>query len=126
MIKRLHIQLHIMAVLLLAGCTGSQVISYQHDIYPVLQQKCQKCHLPPDGPGYIQTGLNMKSYETLMKGTVFGEVIIPGDSRRSVLNKLVEGRAGDMMRMPHGEEERLSERDVELFRLWVDQGAKNN
>ncbi len=47
---------------------------------------------PPSGLGYIQTGLNMASYDTMMDGTVFGVVIIPGDSKRSVINKLVEGR----------------------------------
>ena len=47
---------------------------------------------PPSGLGYIQTGLNMASYDTMMDGTVFAVVIIPDDSKRSVINKLVEGR----------------------------------
>ena len=61
-----------------------------------------------------------------MNGTVFGKVIIPGDSKRSVLNKLIEGRAGLMMRMPHGEAEKLTAEEVEVLKLWVDQGALNN
>ncbi|MDX2507766.1 MAG: hypothetical protein QNL62_25275 [Gammaproteobacteria bacterium] len=43
----------------------------------------------------------MASYKTLMNGTIYGPVIVVGDSRRCILNKLIEGRAGNYMRMPH-------------------------
>jgi hypothetical protein len=43
-----------------------------------------------------------------------------------VINKLIEGRAGDVMRMPHGEAKQLSAEEIEYFKLWVDQGALNN
>ena len=61
-----------------------------------------------------------------MDGTMFGMIIIPGDSRRSVLNKLVEHRAGAQMGMPPGAIKGLTDEEVELFRLWVDQGAELN
>jgi hypothetical protein len=112
--------------LLISGCATKKVVSYENDIDPVLNDKCQRCHLPPDGIGYVRTGLSMASYDTLMQGTIFGTVIIPGDSKRSVINKLIEGRAGEMMRMSHGEAKQLSAEEIEYFRLWVDQGALNN
>ena len=58
----------------------------------------------------------MQSYDTLMKGTVFGTVIIPGDSKRSVINKLIEGRAGEVMRMPHGDVKKLTAEEIELLK----------
>jgi uncharacterized membrane protein len=116
----------IFIILLISGCATKKVVSYENDIDPVLNDKCQRCHLPPDGIGYVRTGLSMASYDTLMQGTIFGTVIIPGDSKRSVINKLIEGRAGEMMRMPHGEAKQLSAEEIEYFRLWVDQGALNN
>ena len=116
----------VLSIFVLSGCATERVISFQSDIDPILYKKCQQCHLPPDGAGYVQTGLNMESYDTLMKGTVFGTVIIAGDSKRSVINKLVEGRAGEMMRMPHGDAKRLTAEEVEFFKLWVEQGALNN
>ena len=114
------------SVVILIGCATNQVIGYKSDIKPILKNKCHKCHLPPDGEGYLETGLNMESYDTLMTGNLYGKVIIPGDSKRSVLNKLVEGRAGEMMRMPHGDAKKLTTEEVEFFRLWVSQGALNN
>ncbi|MFV9616312.1 MAG: c-type cytochrome domain-containing protein, partial [Gammaproteobacteria bacterium] len=98
----------LMLALLISGCATQQEISFQSDIDPILHAKCQRCHVPPNGIGYVQTGLNMQSYDTLMKGTMFGTVIIPGDSKRSVINKLVEGRAGEIMRMPHRDAKKLT------------------
>ena len=115
-----------LALLLISGCATQREISFQRDINPILHDKCQRCHLPPNGIGYVRTGLNMQSYDTLMKGTVFGAVIIPGDSKRSVINKLIEGRAGEMMRMPHGDTNKLNKEEIEYLKLWVNQGALNN
>ena len=115
-----------LSLVILSGCATNQMIGFKNDINPILRNKCQKCHLPPDGEGYIETGLNMESHDTLMNGNLYGKVIIPGDSKRSVLNKLVEGRAGEMMRMPHGDAKKLTAEEVEFFKLWVNQGALNN
>lgn len=115
-----------LSLIIFSGCATKQVIGYNSEINPILKNKCQKCHLPPDGEGYVETGLNMESYDTLMNGNVYGKVIIPGDSKRSVLNKLVEGRAGKMMRMPHGDTDKLTAEEIEFIKLWVNQGALNN
>ena len=116
----------VLSIIVLSGCATEQVISFQGDIDPILRTKCQQCHVPPDGAGYVQTGLNLESYDTLMHGTMFGTVIIAGDSKRSVINKLIEGRAGEMMRMPHGDAKKLTAEEIEFFKLWVEQGALNN
>ena len=113
-------------LLTLSGCATEPLVGFQSDISPILRNKCQRCHVPPDGSGYIKTGMNMESYETLMKGTVYGTVVIPGDSKRSVFNKLVEGRAGNLMRMPHGVAEELTAEEINFLKLWVNQGALNN
>lgn len=115
-----------LCLFVLCGCANQPVVGYQRDIEPILHKKCQQCHLPPDGKGYVRTGLNMESYKTLMNGTMFGTVIIPGDSKRSVLNKLAEGRAGKLMRMPHDDARKLTQKEVDYMKLWVDQGALDN
>jgi uncharacterized membrane protein len=114
------------AAFILCSCTTDPVVGYRADIEPMLQQKCLECHLPPDGEGYVSTGLSLRTYDALMDGTMFGMVVIPGDSRRSVLNKLVEHRAGALKGMPPGTVKALTDEEIELFRLWVDQGAVFN
>lgn len=116
----------ILSSLLLNGCATEPAVSYQLDVNPILEENCLQCHMPPNGTGYMKVGLNMKTYQSLMQGTVYGPVIIPGDSRRSILNKLVEGRAGKFMRMPHNINEPLTEDEIQALKLWVNQGALNN
>jgi len=116
----------VLLALLLGGCIreGRQV-SFQRDVQPILQANCIECHIPSAGTGYLETGLTMATYEELMQGTVYGPVIVPGDSRHSIFNMLVEGRADPSMRMPHGREP-LDSKEIEILRLWVEHGALNN
>jgi hypothetical protein len=113
-------------VLVISGCTKEErQVSFQRDVQPILKANCIECHIPPNGKGYLKTGLSMATYEDIMKGTIYGPVIVRGDSRRSILNMLVEGRANISIRMPHGREPLASE-EIEILRLWVEHGALNN
>jgi hypothetical protein len=113
-------------VLLVSGCMKEEPqVSFRRDVQPVLRSNCIECHSPPNGEGYLKTGLSMATYGDLMHGTIYGSVIVPGNSRHSILNMLVEGRADPSMRMPHGRKT-LGANEVEILRLWVEQGALNN
>lgn len=107
----------------LAACSPRGV-SFGADVQPILKQYCLDCHVP-DGSGYAASGFDMSSYETVMKGGKFGAFVIPGDPFTSTLNMLVEGRAHPSIHMPHGRE-KLSDREIEILRVWVQEGAKNN
>ena len=61
-----------------------------------------------------------------MHGSIYGPVIVPGDSRRSLLNKMVEGRVGNYKRMSHNKKDALTVEEIEALKLWVNQDAKNN
>jgi hypothetical protein len=61
-----------------------------------------------------------------MKGTKFGPMIISGDSAGSNMIVLMEGRADPSISMPHGSMDPVRKADIEILRLWIDQGAKNN
>ena len=105
---------------------ASQQISFKRDVTPVLVNRCSECHTAPGGYGYQKSGLEMTSYDTLMEGTFYGSIIVAGDSRRSILNKMVEGRAGKMQSILHEQGKDISEHDIEILKDWVDQGARNN
>ena len=115
----------ILLVGLLSSCATHQV-SYQEDVAPILQSRCVECHTSPNGSGYKATGLELDSYDAVMQGTVYGPIIIAGDSRRSIFNMLIEGRAGKLQRMPHQKEDGLNEEEIKLLSDWVNQGALNN
>ena len=100
-------------------------ISYKNDVYPILHDYCLNCH-EPGGKGYVKSGLNMTTYQSLMKGTNFGSVINPGDSYTSVLIELVEGRAHPSIKMPFGMEGGLAKDKIGTLKKWIQQGAKDN
>ena len=115
-----------LACLCIAGCATRSQVSYQRDVYPVLEEKCIGCHIPPHGEGYKKAGLDLASYDTLMEGTFYGTVIVSGDSKRSPLNMLVEGRAGELSRALEKNHIPMTDHEIEVLRLWVEQGASNN
>ena len=106
------------------ACAAEQV-SFAQDILPLLQWRCVSCHQPPDGEGYKKSGVDLTSYEGLMKGTKFGPMVIPGDPESSNLMMLLDWRVAPEIRMPHGKK-KLSTCDRDAIRHWIAQGAKDN
>ena len=119
----------IIPLIVLPGCDKAEkapeMVSYSKEIVPLLQKYCLECHVS-GGSGYQASGLDMSSYETVMKGTKFGPVIKAGDSLSSTLVILVEGRADPSIKMPHGNREGLTPDEIKTLRAWIDQGARNN
>jgi hypothetical protein len=111
--------------LVMAGCGGEQSVSYSQDVKPILDQYCMQCH-QPGGEGTVVSGFAMDSYESLMKGTRNGPMVIAGDVEGSNLLVLMEGRADPSISMPHGEQESVPKEQIEMVRQWIAQGAKNN
>lgn len=111
--------------LALAACSGEPKVSFSQDVQPILNKNCVECH-QPGGQGEVASGLDMTSYEGLMKGTRNGPMVIAGDVEGSNLVVLIEGRADPSIRMPHGKKEPVSKEDIHTIRLWIEQGAKNN
>jgi predicted small secreted protein len=114
--------------LVITGCettTPPKTASFAKDIQPILSKHCLECHRQ-GGAGESASGLNLTTYQGLMKGTKFGPVVKPGDSLSSTLLILVEGRADPSIKMPHGDRPSLSKDEIDQLRNWVDQGAKDN
>jgi hypothetical protein len=111
------------AVLAVAACAPSGV-SYNKDVQPIFAKNCSECHAPGQ-KGFEASGLDTTSYQSLMKGGKFGQLVKPGDALSSSLNMLVEGRAHPSIQMPHGRA-KLPDKDIEMLKVWVNEGAKNN
>lgn len=117
----------LLTCLYFAGCATMPQISYQRDVHPIFVDKCIDCHTPPYGEGYRTTGLVMETYETLLEGSIYGPVVVPGNSKTSPLNMLVEGRAGDLSRKLEKKRHKpMTDHEIKVLHLWVEQGAQNN
>jgi hypothetical protein len=98
--------------------------SFSEDILPILKGRCAGCH-ESGGAGYEKSGLDLTTYEGLMKGTKFGAMVIARDPESSNLMWLLDWRASPEVRMPHGKK-KLSICDRNAIRAWIREGAKNN
>jgi mono/diheme cytochrome c family protein len=112
------------AIPMSTACAAGPKISFSDDILPIFRGRCAGCH-QPGGEGFEKSGLDLTSYEGLMKGTKFGKMVIPKDPDSSNLMWLLDHRASPELRMPHGKK-KLSTCDRNDIRTWIREGAKNN
>jgi len=99
-------------------------VSFKEEVFPILELRCLGCH-QPGGDGYEKSGLDMRTYEGLMKGTNHGPMIIPGSIIESNLLAMIDRRTSSELWMPHGRKQ-LSKCERRAIRFWVAQGARNN
>ncbi len=131
---RLNLLTMVLAVATLAITSGcSREVSYNQDIKPILNASCLECH-DGKGEGSEESGLILITYDDLMQGTKFGQVVVPGDSESSTFYRLVGHKADPKIQMPPHHKDTLaskrmaplSDDQIELIKVWIDQGAKNN
>ncbi len=113
-----------LTLLAAAGAVAQQPVTFSEDILPIMKIRCIECH-QPGGAGYQASGLDLRTYQGLMKGTKYGPIVIPGNAYLSNLNVLIEGRAANKLRMPH-DGKKLSRCEIDSFRRWVNRGAKDD
>ncbi len=107
-----------------AAATAKPRVSFAEDVLPLLKFKCSGCH-QPGGEGFDKSGFDISSYDSVMKGTKFGAMIVPGDPDVSSLMRMLDWGVSPDIRMPHGKKQ-LSTCDRDLIRTWIFEGAKNN
>ena len=88
------------------------------------------CH-EPGSQGYVASGFSVATYQSLMKGTKFGPVIVPGSSPNSNLLRLVKHEADPSIAMPKSvmpgmPSQLLEPEQIKLIETWINQGAKDN
>jgi len=115
-------------ILVSAGC--ARQVSFKSDVDPILKARCLSCH-SAGGEGYKASGFSVESYQSLMKGTRYGPVILPGSSIGSTLSILIEHKADPTIAMPKSPHpgmpsEYLTQKDIDTINKWIDQGAKDN
>jgi hypothetical protein len=98
------------------GGGGNSAVSYARDVDPILQAKCRLCHGDSGG-------LSVKDHASLMEGGRNGPAVVPGNSEAGTLIARLTGAVQPVM-PPGGVH--LDDSDIELIRVWIDEGAANN
>ncbi|MCY4595072.1 MAG: PSD1 and planctomycete cytochrome C domain-containing protein [Bryobacterales bacterium] len=91
-----------------------QIARFEHEIQPLLNERCVVCH----GGSSPQSGLDLRTLASTLRGGKHGPVVLEGFSEKSILvRQLVNG-----VMPPEGASETLSDAEVELIRDWIDEG----
>lgn len=121
----------LLLVLLLASCSSSaEIISFEGAVLPILNQYCVMCHIP----GAAQADLNLypdawSQLVGISSNQSSLPLVEPGYPDKSYLYlKLIgtqETVDGSGLQMPF-QQGPLAPAQIEAFRLWIEQGAKQN
>lgn len=95
----------------------SRELSYERDILPIMERACVSCH----GATKKRGKLDLRTYQTLVKGGEGGSGVVPGKPEVSPL--WTEIKSGSMP--PRGSKKKLSAEDKEFVRAWIAGGAKS-
>ena len=123
----------IIAALPLFVASCEKPVSFKKDIKPILNASCLECH-DGKGEGSTASGFSVQSYESLMQGTKYGPVVVPGSAVGSTLYRVVAHKVDPKIQMPpqhteslaQGRGESLNDVQIKNIESWIDQGAKNN
>jgi mono/diheme cytochrome c family protein len=90
--------------------------SFASDVQPIFQSNCVGCH----SGGGSSAGLDLSSYDSVMKGSGRGPVVSAGSADSSRLVLMVESG-----QMPRGGP-KLSSDQIQKIKDWINSGAQNN
>lgn len=93
-------------------------VSFQKQVQPILQRRCQGCHQPANRSGKLV----VTSYTFLKTGGDHGTAFVPGKPNDSVLVRYI---AGKEPLMPKGGPP-MPAAEVELIQRWITEGAKDD
>ncbi len=99
-------------------------ISFKKNISPLFKERCLRCHTTEEKN---KSEYYMNDYDLILKGGKHGVAIKKGNSKESILYQKLFPKPpfGDQMpdskRIP-----KFDERELEIIKIWINEGAKNN
>jgi len=102
---------------------GPAKIDFSREIRPILSDNCFKCHGPDEKERKAKLRLDLK--EEALKPSKSGDyAIVPGDVARSKLIERITSKDPDEVMPPAKTGKKLTAQQIELFRRWIEEGAK--
>ena len=107
----------------IADGDNSSCVNYSTEIQPIFDSKCTGCH-------GTYGGLSLASWDDLMSGdSNNGPLVISGDTLNSkLIEKLRPNPTFGNGRMPQNDQNYFTDNPskLELIKIWILEGAKNN
>lgn len=93
---------------------ADEMIDFAHDVAPILQKRCAKCHTGTQKKG----GLSLNTRQSLLTGGDSGPAVVIRKSAQSELIERVLSPDADLRMPPEGE--RLTKEQIDALRRWID------
>jgi hypothetical protein len=108
-----------LAVILLAGVAfaADATVDFNRDVRPILSDKCFTCHGPD--PGNRKTALRFDTEAGAQPAIVAGD---PAASK--IIRRITSSDVALRMPPAYAGHDKLSDREIELIRKWIEQGAQ--
>ncbi|MFO0878750.1 MAG: PSD1 and planctomycete cytochrome C domain-containing protein [Gemmataceae bacterium] len=117
---KLLLRLAFLTLLLPGGALhAANRIDYQRQVKLVLSERCYACH----GALQQKGGLRLDTVALMKQGGERGPAIVPGKANESILLDHLQGKPGARRMPPAGEGDLLKPTEIEVIRLWIQQGA---
>lgn len=102
------------------ACAQAEKVSFDRDVYPLLEKRCNSCHHAEEASG----GLDLTRLSTMLRGgDDLGSAIVPGKPDESPLIKVLH-EGGDYFMPKDGDP--LAGDEIALLKNWISQGAMDD
>jgi uncharacterized membrane protein len=103
--------------------TKKSTVSFSNDVFPIIKKRCLPCHAADsENPSEFF----METLPDIAKGGKHGKPIIPKNGDASILVQKIKPNPPFGEQMPLMSKKKLTDEEVELFKTWIDQGARKN
>ncbi len=101
------------------------VIDFNFHVRPILSDRCYKCHGPDENSrkGNLRLDVEQGAF-ALVDSSENRYAIVPGDLNHSHLIDRITNTSPDYMMPPPDSKLTLSDREVEILKRWIEQGAE--
>ncbi len=96
-------------------------VDFNREIRPILTDNCFACHGPDENQRKARLRFDTKEGAFAKPG-----VITPGDAAQSKLIKRVTAKDPDVVMPPPSSGHKLNDKQIELLKRWIDEGAQWN
>ena len=105
-----------------AQSSGQPAVEFDRDIRPLLTDRCYACHGPDEAARTIDLRFDTKVGAFADLGGY--RAIVPGDPDRSEMYKRIASEEAALRMPPVYSGLKLNPKEIELIRLWIEQGAR--
>lgn len=109
----------LISILPVSAQAAAKDVDYKTQIKPLLKAHCFACH----GALKQESGLRLDAGKFIRKGGEIGSALVAGDLKESLLYQVLTEDA-DFQMPPEGQGRKLKPHEVNLIKLWIEQGAK--